>query len=50
MSIDAVIPTPTYKPGYYSGFNTTLASRALGTNDQTLLILAQRTTMPDTEH
>ncbi|WP_438806959.1 hypothetical protein [Sodalis sp. (in: enterobacteria)] len=29
MSIDAVIPTPTYKPGYYFGFNITLASRAL---------------------
>ncbi|WP_246579859.1 hypothetical protein [Candidatus Sodalis endolongispinus] len=44
MSIDAVIPTPTYKPGYYFGFNTTLASRALATNDQKLVILAQRTT------
>ncbi|WP_025245901.1 hypothetical protein [Candidatus Sodalis pierantonius] len=49
MSIDAVIPTPTYKPGYYFGFNTTLASRALATNDQKLVILAQRTTTPDTD-
>lgn len=46
MSIDATIPIPTYKPGYYFGFNTTLASRALATNDQKLLILAQLTTLP----
>lgn len=46
MSIDATIPIPTYKPGYYFGFNTTLASRALATNDQKLVILAQRTTLP----
>ncbi|PHY80451.1 phage tail protein [Serratia marcescens] len=46
MSIDATIPIPTYKPGFYFGFNTTLASRALATNDQKLVILAQRTTLP----
>ncbi|MEN4243889.1 phage tail sheath subtilisin-like domain-containing protein [Serratia marcescens] len=46
MSIDATIPNPTYKPGFYFGFNTTLASRALATNDQKLVILAQRTTLP----
>lgn len=46
MSIDATIPIPTYKPGFYFGFNTTLASRALATNDQRLVILAQRTTLP----
>ncbi|MGK0686857.1 phage tail sheath subtilisin-like domain-containing protein [Serratia marcescens] len=45
MSIDATIPIPTYKPGFYFGFNTTLASRALATNDQKLVILAQRTTL-----
>jgi len=46
MSIDATISIPTYKPGYYFRFNTTLDSRALATNDQKLVILAQRTTLP----
>ncbi|USS96222.1 hypothetical protein M5J15_03900 [Serratia symbiotica] len=46
MSIDATIPIPTYKPGCYFEFNTTLASHALATNDQKLVILAQRTTLP----
>ncbi|MGK0740061.1 phage tail sheath C-terminal domain-containing protein [Yokenella regensburgei] len=43
MTLDiTTIPGPIYKPGAYFGFNTTLASRALATNDQKLLIIAQR--------
>lgn len=43
MTMDmTIIPNPIYKPGAYFAFNTTLASRALATNDQKLLIIAQR--------
>lgn len=43
MTMDmTTIPNPIYKPGAYFGFNTTLASRALATNDQKLLIIGQR--------
>ncbi|MGP3123393.1 phage tail sheath C-terminal domain-containing protein [Serratia marcescens] len=38
------IPNPVYKPGAYFEFNTQLASRALATNDQKLLIIGQRLT------
>lgn len=44
MTMDMTIPSPIYKPGAYFGFNTTLASRALATNDQKLLIIGQRLT------
>ncbi|WP_163380452.1 phage tail sheath C-terminal domain-containing protein [Enterobacter hormaechei] len=45
MTMDiTTIPNPIYKPGAYFAFNTTLASRALATNDQKLLIIAQRLT------
>ncbi|XYX39595.1 hypothetical protein WKI72_05615 [Candidatus Erwinia dacicola] len=43
MTMDmTTIPNPIYKPGAYFAFNTTLASRALASNDQKLLIIAQR--------
>ncbi|MCX8957225.1 phage tail protein [Erwinia psidii] len=43
MTLDITsIPNPIYKPGAYFGFNTTLASKALATNDQKLLIIGQR--------
>jgi phage tail sheath gpL-like len=38
------IPTTTKKPGKYFEFNYTMASRALATNDQKLVIIGQRTT------
>lgn len=38
------IPNPVYKPGAYFEFNIQLASRALATNDQKLLIIGQRLT------
>ena len=45
MTMDiTTIPNPIYKPGAYFAFNTTLASRALATNDQKLLIIGQRLT------